>query len=85
MEEAQVLYFARQDEGQWTYRALPISKTHLDSIPPSAPGPHEVQYSDDWDFLGKLIDELRKLLAASGALKGWCVHDRILLVAFLEI
>lgn len=58
--------------------------THLDSIPPSVPKSiHRVHDFGNWSHLGKLIDELNKLLAANGALNGWYVHDRILLVAFL--
>lgn len=84
--EAQVLYFTCRYESQWSYHALPISMTHLDSIPPSVPKSiHRVHDFGNWSHLGKLIDELNKLLAANGALNGWYVHDRILLVAFLEI
>lgn len=86
MEEAQVLYFTRRQGNQWSFHALPISKTHLDSTPASAPKPiHKLQDHGNWDRLGELIDELGRLLATNGALEGWYVHGRTLLVAFPEI
>lgn len=75
MEEAQVLYFTRRQGNHWSFRALPISKTHLDSTPASAPKPiHKLQDHGDWDRLGELIDALGRLLATNGALEGWYVH-----------
>lgn len=86
MEEAQVLYFTCWQGNPWSFRALPISKTHLDSTPASAPQPiHKLKDLGNWDRLGELIDELARLLAANGALEGWYVHGWTLLVAFPEI
>lgn len=61
--EAQLLYFTRQYGSKWNFKAVFISKTHLDSIPPGIP-------SDEPNLIN-LVDVIGKLCADNGKLAGW--------------
>lgn len=62
--EAQLLYFTCAPHfDQWRFKAVPISKTYLDSIPPASP--------PNLSGLNGLIDAIGKLCANGGEMAGW--------------
>lgn len=62
--EAQLLYFTCASHlDQWRFKAVPISKTYLDSVPPASP--------PNLSGLSGLIDVIGKLCADGGEMAGW--------------
>lgn len=75
IQELLVLYLTRLTGQRWRFRALPISRIHLDSTPASVPSPIDISENpSDWDRFCELLDILSRLLAPNSEFEGWWVH-----------